>query len=345
MIGASAGGFEALKTIVAGLPATFNAPILIVWHIAATTTGILPYVLNKHGRLNASNARDGASMLPGHIYIAPPDRHLLIEDGLVRVTHGPKENRFRPAIDPLFRSAANAWGPRVIGIVLSGALDDGSSGLWSIKEAGGIAIVQDPADADVSAMPENAMRAVQVDHCLPAAEIASLLVELSTSVFPKTTGHMNSPEQTQKEIAIAAQNGEAALEMFSLGVLSSFTCPECGGVLARFLENNRSRYRCHTGHAYSADVLLASITEQIEDSFYDALRRLDECVMLLNNMGDQFAAENDPKLAALYFRKALDAQARGNLMRKAIREHEQLSKDSILREAEGSTPLSGSEKE
>ena len=156
VIGASAGGFEALKKIIRGLPADFNAPIFIVWHMSPDIPGVLPYVLSNQNTIVAAHAFNGEEIKPNRIYVARPDHHMLIEDGKVLITHGPKENRFRPAVDPLFRSAAYAYGNRVIGIILSGALDDGTAGLWTVKHYGGIAIVQDPKDAEVSSMPENA---------------------------------------------------------------------------------------------------------------------------------------------------------------------------------------------
>jgi len=155
VIGASSGGFEAIRQLVAALPADLDAAIFIVWHMSPDVTGILPQVINRQKTLLATNAVDNEPIANNRIYVAPPDKHLLLDNGIVRVTRGPKENRFRPAVDPLFRSAAYIYGPRVIGIVLSGALDDGTSGLWTIKSRGGIAIVQEPAEAEVPSMPEN----------------------------------------------------------------------------------------------------------------------------------------------------------------------------------------------
>ena len=160
VIGASAGGFEVLKKLVADLPADFAASIFVVWHMSPDVRGVLPQVLNRAGTVPAAHAVDGESIEPNRIYVAPPDHHLLIEKGTVRVTRGPKENRFRPAVDPLFRSAAYAYNNRVIGVILSGALDDGTAGLWTIKRRGGVAVVQDPFDAEVPSMPDNALREV-----------------------------------------------------------------------------------------------------------------------------------------------------------------------------------------
>src|SRR5215467_107354 len=180
VIGASTGGFEAIKRIIADLPSDFNASIFIVWHMSPDVLGILPEVLNRRNDIYAAHAYDNEEIKPNRIYVARADHHLVINPGKVRVTHGPKENRFRPAVDPLFRSAAYAYSNHVIGVILSGALDDGTAGLWTVKHYGGIAVVQDPRDAEVPSMPENALSQVKVDHVAPVSEIADLLVRLST---------------------------------------------------------------------------------------------------------------------------------------------------------------------
>lgn len=265
VIGASAGGFEAIKSLIAGLPPTINAAIFIVWHMSPDVRGILPQVLNRINALPAAHAYNGEAILKGRIYVAPPDHHLLIEDGKMLVTRGPKENRFRPAVDPLFRSAAYAHGARVIGIILSGALDDGTAGLWTVKQYGGIAIVQNPKEAEVSSMPESAMNQVKVDYCVGVAEMGPLLVRLTESPLSQNAPVMKD-EQTKKEIQIAAEKDALQTGLMRLGELTPYACPECHGVLSRLQNGDIVRYRCHTGHAYSADALLASITEKVEDS-------------------------------------------------------------------------------
>src|SRR5918992_4373045 len=178
-MGGSAGGLSAFSRIVKQLPADLNAAVFIVWHISPYAPSKLPDIHSQAGKLEARNPAEGESIQPGKIYVAPPDRHLLLEAGRIRVTKGPKENRFRPAVDPLFRSAAYAYGSRVTGVVLSGALEDGTAGLWAIKDRGGIAIVQDPAEAEQSSMPRSALNNVEVDYCSPLPEIPQLLVKLS----------------------------------------------------------------------------------------------------------------------------------------------------------------------
>ncbi len=327
VIGASSGGFEAIKTIVKNLPADFETPIFIVWHMSPDIRGIMPQVLNRENKIYTAHAYDKEPIEPHRIYIAPPDYHMLIEDGKVRVTRGPKENRFRPAVDPLFRSAAYACNSRVIGVILSGALDDGTAGLWAVKEYGGIAVVQDPSDAEVASMPESALREVNVDYCVPVAEMADLLVRLSKEPFKKMEAIKD--EQTKKEIEIAAEAEGIERGELKFTELTPYTCPECHGVLSRLHNDHIIRYRCHTGHAYSTETLMLSISEKIEDNLYSAIRGIDEIVMLMNHLGDHYAEANHPKLAAMYFQKAKEADDRSQLVRKVVKEYEQVSKNKL----------------
>jgi two-component system chemotaxis response regulator CheB len=330
VMGASAGGFEAFRRIVAALPADFSASIFIVWHMAPHIRSVLPHVLNRVNSIYTAHAYDNEEILPNRIYIAPPDHHLLIEEGKVRITRGPKENRFRPAVDPLFRSAAYTYGNRVVGVILSGALDDGTSGLWTIKDHGGIAVVQNPMDAEVPSMPEHAIREVAIDHIVPVAEMAGLLVKLAAEEVEESRVQPQSHHDlTNIEIHIAEEDAAMETGIMQFGDLTPFTCPECHGVLTRIMDGKRARYRCHTGHAFSADALLSSLTENIEDSLWNAIRGMDENIMLLNHIGDHFAEINQPQLAATYFNKAQEAEARSQLVRKAVFSHEQYSKDSI----------------
>jgi two-component system chemotaxis response regulator CheB len=337
VIGTSAGGFTALQRLVAMLPADLPAAVFIVWHMSPDMQGILPGVLNKLHTLPALHAVDFEPIQMGRIYVAPPDRHLLLEKDHVRITRGPKENRFRPAVDPLFRSAAYVHGARVIGVVLSGGLDDGSAGLWTIKDRGGLAVVQDPLDAEVPSMPENALRAVQVDYKVPVTDMAALLTELvAEPVNPLIITTMDEQEKTRREVNIAL--GENALDnnLADFTAFSPYTCPECHGVLSAMKEGELMRYRCHTGHAFSTDSLLANITEKTEESLWSAMRSIQESVMLLNHMGDHFAEANQPKLAATYFKKAKEAEERATAVRKVVEDHEQLSKDQLEYQAQRS---------
>jgi len=339
VIGASAGGFEELKKIIKELPPDFDASIFIVWHMSPDIRGVLPQVLNRLNSIVAANAYNNEEIKPNRIYVAPPDHHMLVEDGKVLITHGPKENRFRPAVDPLFRSAAFAFGNRVIGVILSGALDDGTAGLWTVKHYGGIAIVQDPNDAEVSSMPENAMRRVEIDYCVAVSEMPALFVRLSNEPLTQNADVMKD-EQTKEEIDIAAEKSGLKNGKLKFKDLTPYTCPECHGVLSKLQNGNIIRYRCHTGHAYSGDALMAALTEKVEDGLYNAIRGMDETILLLNHMGDHFAEDNQPKLAALYFKKAKEADVRSQWVRKATFSHEQFNNDSLIKEVQNHTSYS-----
>ena len=207
VIGASAGGMEALQALVAGLPRDLRASVFVVWHMPqAMGRTILPHLLAKAGPLGAEHPKDGERIAPGRIYVAPPDRHMLIEEGYIRITKGPKENRFRPAVDPLFRSSAYVYGPRVVGVVLSGALDDGTAGLWTIKLRGGTAVVQEPSEALIRSMPLNALHNVDIDHKLGVAEIGELIARLvrQDAQAPPAVAERESAK-TAHEIRIASE--------------------------------------------------------------------------------------------------------------------------------------------
>ena len=336
VIGASAGGFEAIQTLVAGLPSTLPASIFIVWHMSPEVRGILPQVLNKYEGLPAANAYDGELIEQGRIYVAPPDRHLVLEEGRIRVTRGPKENRFRPAVDPLFRSAAYAYGSRVIGVILSGALDDGTSGLWAVKQRGGVAIVQHPRDAAVPSMPESALREVTVDYSVPIAEMPALLERLcSEPIIPDQLNislDMDEQQQTRAEIRTAMEDTEAARSVMQYGELSPYACPDCHGVLTALREGGRLRFRCHTGHAFSTDSLLAAITVHVDDNLWSAIRAVEESMMLMNQIGDHAAESNQPKLAAKYFQKAQEADQRLKVLKQFVVTNEPLSNELIAGE-------------
>lgn len=293
----------------------------------------MPQVLSKVGKLRAIRAIDGERFEPGVIYVAPPDYHLLVERDRIRVARGPKENRFRPAVDPLFRSAAHAYGNRVVGVVLSGALDDGTSGLWTVKHLGGIAVVQDPRDAEVPSMPESAMREVALDYAVPVSEMARLLVKLTREQVVENSGEVmkESVENklTEVEVRVAAEHNAFESGIMKFGELTPFTCPDCHGVLSKYRDGSRARFRCYTGHAFSSDALLLSVTENIEESLWNAIRGIEESIMLLNHVGDHFAEVNEGKLAAVYFKKAKESERRAHLVRQVVVRHEQLSKGAL----------------
>jgi two-component system, chemotaxis family, protein-glutamate methylesterase/glutaminase len=330
VVGASAGGMEALQKLVASLPAGLGASIFIVWHMAPGVKTVLPLLLAKAGMLPVRQPADGDPIEPGHIYVAPNDHHLLIEHGYVRVTKGPKENRFRPAVDPLFRSAAYVYGPRVVGIVLTGALDDGTAGLWTIKLRGGTAIVQEPAEALMRSMPLTALENVNVDYKLPVAQIGEVIGRLAREqAGPASAIDGKEQEKTEIEIRIAEESDALGRHILDHGELSPFTCPECHGVLTMLQEGKIVRFRCHTGHAFSASTLLSSTTEQIEERLWDAVRALDETVMLLNSMGEEFIKSGNTRAAERCFDKAREAHERSQPIRQAATRNEELSLDEV----------------
>lgn len=317
VIGGSAGSIEVLKDLVAELPSTLSAALFITVHVSADSPGMLGEILDRAGPLPAHLAEDRAPIQKGHIYVAPPDYHLLLEAGWMRLTHGPKENRSRPAIDPLFRSAAYAFGPQVIGVVLSGMLDDGTAGLWAIKDRGGIAIVQEPSDALYSSMPQSALRYVSVDYRLGVKEMAALLQQLVYEPVAETE-ERPMPEALAIETGIALGDHALRSGILHLGEPSLFTCPECHGVLIQIEEGGIVRFRCHTGHAYSQQTLLAEVDEAIELTLWSTIRTIDEKALLLHQMAQQLSATQENDLAQQLIRKANEVEQRSQRIRELV---------------------------
>jgi len=283
-IGASAGGIEALQQLASQLPSDFASPICVVVHTAPDSPGMLPTILNRSGPLPAERARDGQRLQAGHFYIAPPDYHLMVEPGVMRLTKGPRENRFRPAIDPLFRSAAQVYGPGAIGVVLSGGLDDGTAGLHAIKQLGGTAVVQHPTDALFPSMPMNAAKYVAIDFCAPTREMGAILTRLAAT--PVHEAARAAPADLEVEVKIAKERNPVDAGVQELGTPSSIACPECHGVLLQLGSNGILRFRCHTGHAYSAETLVAAIDDGIETALWNAVRAVEEGQILLRRLAE-----------------------------------------------------------
>ena len=329
VVGASSGGIDALKELVAELPRDLRATIFITVHVAPYSLGILPEILERAGSLPASNAKDWEQTERGRIYVAPPDRHLIVERaGYVRVTRGPRENRFRPAVDPLFRSAAHAFGTRVVGVILTGWLDDGTAGLYAVKERGGTAVVQHPDDAFAPAMPLNAIKHVEVDHIVPLKEIAPLLVRLAETHAAEEGAHP-VPDKMETEVKIAREDNAIESGVMRLGEPSNYACPECHGVLLELKEGSNVRFRCHTGHAYSVDSLLAEIGEKTEESLWTTIRSLEEGALFMRQLAQHFSELHDGTDAEDLLKKAEESQRRADLVRRAAMSHEQLSKSRL----------------
>jgi two-component system, chemotaxis family, protein-glutamate methylesterase/glutaminase len=315
VVGASAGGIEALRTLIGALPADLSASLFIVVHTSPEAPSLLADILNASGKLPVTNATDGERIQKGRIYVAPPDRHLLVEPNRVRVTRGPKENRFRPAIDPLFRSAAQTYGPRVVGIILTGYMDDGTAGLWTVKQLGGTAIVQDPADALVPFMPLSALTHVKVDYCVPLEEIAPLLVSLTTEAV-EVEGEIEVPKEVEIEINIAKEQKALDAGVLQLGEPSNYACPECHGVLLQMKDGTLFRFRCHTGHAYSVESLLADITEKMDDALWNSIRAFEEGELFMRHMAEHLS-HGEGSHSESFLKRAEEAKRRANLMRLA----------------------------
>ena len=316
VIGVSAGGIEALRELVAGLPADFSAPIAIVLHTSPQAPGILHDILSRSGPLRAISPQAATPLRAGAIYVAPPDFHLLVAPGRVHIAKGPRENRFRPAIDPLFRSAAQVYGPNAIGVILTGNLDDGSAGLWAIKQLGGIAIVQDPDDAMFPEMPQSALNYVEADYVVPLRDIAPLLARLAAQ--PAQDGAFPVPEPMEVEVKIANQEDPIRAGVKELGEPSSFACPECHGVLDQLTEGSRIRFRCHTGHAYSAESLLAEIREQIEVQLWNAIRAMQEGNLMMQAMADHVHERHSPAASATLRERADELHRQADTLRQMV---------------------------
>jgi two-component system, chemotaxis family, protein-glutamate methylesterase/glutaminase len=314
VIGASAGGLEALRQLVGGLPPDFDAPVCLVQHVAAESPGIIPDILDRAGPLPASLARSGDSLRPGHIYVAPPDRHLLLEPGRLRLTRGPRENRFRPAIDPLFRSAAQVYGPAAIGVILTGRLDDGAAGLWFIKQLGGVAIVQDPRDAPFPSMPQHAAAAVHVDYSVPIQEMAALLARLATTPAGEPVAAA-AADRLGIEVRIAAGDNALDAGVTRLGGPSVYSCPDCHGVMLQIDEGGRVRFRCHTGHAYSVHSLLAAMYEGMEKSLWSAIRVFEEAELLMQHLAGHLDEARHADAARRYAAEARELKTQVDALR------------------------------
>jgi two-component system, chemotaxis family, protein-glutamate methylesterase/glutaminase len=284
VVGASAGGVEALQVLVSTLPGDLDAGVFIVLHTLATAESLLPGLLSRAGPLPARAAEDHALVETGRIYVAPPDRHIVFHDGVVRVVRGPKENRHRPSIDVLFRSAALALGPKVSGVLLSGADDDGTAGMMAIKRAGGVTIVQDPADSKYSDMPASAIRTVHPDYTLPVHQIGPLLAELVKGRVQRNEKPALS-EPVDKSLVPNDEGSPSDDKM--LGTPSVYTCPDCNGTLWELQDGRLLRYRCRVGHAYSAESVIEASADSVERALWSAVRALEESGSLSRRVAER----------------------------------------------------------
>ena len=283
VIGASAGGVDALRMLFAALPADASASYFVVLHLSPHYPSQLDRILQATTTMPVLFPSSGQSIMPDTVYVAAPDRHLMVEHDCIRITRGPKESRARPAIDVLFRSAALAFGRRVVGVVLSGSLDDGTAGLWQIKDRDGLAFVQDPEEAPHRSMPDSAIEHVDVDYVGRIQDLALQIVEAVAAELPGLPAAQPKPG-LQLENAIASGESDMHAGVMDLGKPSKYTCPECGGVLAQIEEGRVLRFRCHTGHAYSPRSLLAEVNGTVDGTLWATIRAIEERILILRQL-------------------------------------------------------------
>jgi two-component system chemotaxis response regulator CheB len=310
VIGGSAGAVEALAQIVRGLPTDLGAAVAVVVHFPETTTSVLPNILRRSGSLPAAHAVDGQPIQPGRIYVAPPGQHLLVADGHFRLTRGPRENGARPAVDPLFRTAAQALGPDVIGLVLTGNLDDGTLGLAAIQQCGGVTMVQDPATANFPGMPESAIAHVPVDYVVPLDAIAAQITALVAAA---------GKEEAMSPVA-GPNGGDAPLGRIAKpeNQASGFTCPECHGALWEQRNGSLLHYECRVGHAYSAESLLAEHADDLEMALWSAYRTLEEHAAIARRLAEAANRAGHPRSASAYFERAVDCEHHAAVIRRTV---------------------------
>lgn len=313
-VGASAGGVEALGALVRELPGDLPAALFVVMHFSAESRSVLPRILSAGGRLPATHASDREVIVPGRIYVARPDHHLTLRSGHVRVVRGPRENGHRPAIDALFRTAAHDFGARVIGVVLSGALDDGTAGLLAIKRRGGTAVVQDPEDALVQQMPRSALEHVDVDHVLSAAEIGKLLPSLVRQPADLAAAH---PDPLLEMEATLSESG-APDQAIRVGRPSALACPECGGVLNEIEDGGLVRYRCQVGHAFAPESLHGAQRTALEGALWAALRALEEQAALARRMAVRAREMRQIKSSTRHDERAEGAEKQARIVRQVL---------------------------
>jgi two-component system chemotaxis response regulator CheB len=319
VIGASAGGVEALLQLIPKLPRSFSAPICVVIHIPAESPSLLASILGRRAQLEVAEAENGVKLQRGTVYVARPDRHLTVDaDHTLRLTRGPRENRHRPAIDPLFRSAALAYRSGTIGVILSGSLDDGTAGLLAIKRVGGIAIVQDPHDAMYAGMPQSAIENVDnLDFVVPLADVPAALEQaLSKRRLAPVPADDFELMNMEKQIA---EMDEGAMETEDRpGQPSAYSCPDCGGVLWEIADGEYARFRCRVGHAFSPESMLGAQSEMLEEALWSALKTLEESASLARRLANAEAEHGHTWMMKRFKERESEARERAEVIRKVL---------------------------
>ena len=323
-IGTSAGGVEALLYLVKRLPIEFPASVLVTIHMPGRARSSLDEVLTRAGPLPARFAREGDVVKKGCIYLAPPDRHLLLDDYRVLLGIGPRENNSRPAIDAMLRSVAICCGARAIGLVLTGTLGDGASGLWAVRTCGGITVVQDPRDAAFAEMPLTALNRANPDHVVSLSAMPALLAHL---VHEPAGDKVPAPHNLRREVEIARSARTAMSTMDHLGRRSVLSCPDCGGVMWEIDEGDLARYRCHVGHTYTAELMSLALDENLRRALASAQRALEERVALAFKLHEQAAVKGQRLLAQTWSDKMRDSERELKIVRDGMQRIDQITAD------------------
>ena len=332
-IGGSAGAIEALAELLSRLPSRLPAPLLLVLHVGRSGASVLPSILDRVGTLHAITPVDGEELANGVVYVAPRGKHMVVEEDSVRLNEGPAEHGLRPAIDPLFRSAARAFGPRAIGVIVSGMLDDGTAGLREIRARGGWTLVQAPDEAAFPSMPESAIANVDVDYVLPIGDLAGKIAELVSDGRQRSRGPVPAePPPLEEPLADALGGPDPP------GMRTDITCPQCGGVLWEEVEDRITIYRCRAGHVYSPDSLLAVQGEGLDSAIWRPIRMLQERGALLRRLAARAASQGRERSARYFHEEAEDALRRADEMRRALtdrREEPPQEPTSVPKEQDG----------
>jgi len=315
VIGGSTGAVEALKRICSDLPADLPAAVFVALHTGRHQNDLLAGVLGQRSGLRVTTAKDAEPVEPGRIYVAPADRHLLVMEGVIRLGRGPRENMSRPAVDPLFRSAAVSYGPRVIGVVLTGLLNDGSSGLAAVKQCGGLAVVQNPSDAAADEMPLCALRSCEVDYRASVSELGKLLGQLGREPAGPP---VPVPADICLEVQIALGRTIDAPGLSDIAQPAPFTCPSCGGVLSELRSKPPLRFRCQVGHAYTAEALAQEQEGSTDEALRIALRIIDNHATLLERMAADARATNRNNSASMHEERAGELRRHSETIRQAL---------------------------